>query len=84
MAQLSPLRSRLCDFDRAYALAIRHLGTVRGSMTNALMPVAAALGGIWLLGERLGATEWTAIVLASLGVATANGVFRRRGRRAAE
>ena len=23
MAQLSPLRSRLCDFDRAYALAIR-------------------------------------------------------------
>jgi len=23
MAQLSPLRCRLCDFDRAYALAIR-------------------------------------------------------------
>ena len=23
MAQLSPLRSRICDFDRAYALAIR-------------------------------------------------------------
>ncbi|HET7410369.1 MAG TPA: DMT family transporter [Paracoccaceae bacterium] len=68
----------------AYALAIRHLGTVRGSMANALMPVAAGLAGIWLLGERLGATEWAAILLASLGVATANGVFRRRWRRAAE
>lgn len=60
----------------AYALALRHLGPVRGSMANAMMPVAAAVGGIWLLGERLGALEWLAIVLASLGVATANGAHR--------
>ena len=61
----------------AYALAIRHLGTVRGSMVNALMPVISALAGIWILGERLGAAGWAAIVLASLGVAAANGAFRR-------
>ena len=62
----------------AYALAIRHLGTVRGSMANALMPVAAALAGMWLLGERLGPLDWAAIALASLGVAAANGAFRLR------
>jgi drug/metabolite transporter (DMT)-like permease len=62
----------------AYAVAIRHLGTVRGSMANALMPVAAALAGMWLLGERLGALDWAAIALASLGVAAANGAFRLR------
>lgn len=62
----------------AYAVAIRHLGTVRGSMANALMPVAAALAGIWLLGERLGPLDWLAITLASLGVAAANGAFRLR------
>ena len=65
----------------AYAMALRHLGSVRGSMANAMMPVAAGLAGIWLLGERLGPVEWLAIVLASLGVAAANGAFRslRRG-----
>jgi drug/metabolite transporter (DMT)-like permease len=67
----------------AYALAIRHLGAVRGSMANALMPVAAGLAGVWFLGERLGATGWLAIALASLGVAAANGAFRRRRVRAA-
>src|SRR5690625_2926508 len=61
----------------AYALAIRHLGTVRGSMVNALMPVVSALAGIWVLGESVGPTGWAAIVLASLGVAAANGAFRR-------
>lgn len=61
----------------AYAMALRHLGSVRGSMANAMMPVAAGLAGVWLLGERLSPIEWLAIVLASLGVATANGAFRR-------
>lgn len=62
----------------AYALAIRHLGTVRGAMVNALMPVISGLAGFWVLDESLGASGWTAIILASLGVAAANGVFRRR------
>lgn len=65
----------------AYAMALRHLGSVRGSMTNAMMPVAAGLAGVGLLGERLGAVEWLAIVLASLGVAAANGAFRPLSRR---
>jgi drug/metabolite transporter (DMT)-like permease len=68
----------------AYALAIRHLGAVRGSMANALMPVAAGLAGVWLLGERLSGLDWLAIALASLGVAAANGAFRRRRAWAAE
>jgi drug/metabolite transporter (DMT)-like permease len=67
----------------AYALAIRHLGAVRGSMANALMPVAAGLAGVWLLGERPGTAGWLAIALASLGVAAANGAFRRRRARPA-
>jgi drug/metabolite transporter (DMT)-like permease len=62
----------------SYAMAIRHLGAVRGSMANALMPVAAALAGMWLLGERLAPLDWVAIALASLGVAAANGAFRLR------
>lgn len=61
----------------AYALAIRHLGTVRGSMVNALMPVVSALAGISVLGESLGVAGWMAVCLASLGVAAANGAFRR-------
>lgn len=61
----------------AYAVAIRHLGTVRGSMVNALMPVVSALAGMWFLGERLGVAGWLAVFLASLGVAAANGAFRR-------
>ena len=68
----------------AYAMAIRHLGTVRGSMANAMMPVAAGLGAMWLLHERLSPVDWLAIALASLGVAAANGASRvldrRRGR----
>ena len=66
----------------AYGVAIRHLGAVRGSTANALVPVCAALLGIFLLGESMTPLSWVAVIAASVGVAVVNGlfgaVFRRR------
>lgn len=62
----------------AYGLAVRHLGALRGSTANALVPVCAALVGVWTLGEHLTALEWGAVIAASVGVAVVNGVFSRR------
>ncbi|MEM1300139.1 MAG: DMT family transporter [Pseudomonadota bacterium] len=62
----------------AYGLAVRHLGAVRGSTANALVPVCAALVGVSVLGEALTMLEWGAVVAASLGVAVVNDVFSRR------
>jgi len=63
----------------AYGICIRHLGPVRGSTANALVPVFAALSGIFLLGEALSPLDWVAVIAASLGVAVVNGLFKRRG-----
>lgn len=65
----------------AYGIAVRHLGAVRGSTANALVPVCAALVGMFVLGEILTALDWIAVVAASLGVAVINGAFARRRRR---
>jgi drug/metabolite transporter (DMT)-like permease len=62
----------------AYGICIRHLGPVRGSTANALVPVCAALSGMFVLGEVLTALDWAAVVAASVGVAVVNGVFARR------
>lgn len=62
----------------AYGLAVRHLGAVRGSTANALVPVCAALVGWTVLGEQITQLEWLAVIAASLGVAVVNGVFVRR------
>lgn len=62
----------------AYGLAVRHLGAVRGSTANALVPVCAALVGMFLLDETLSALEWGAVIAASMGVAVVNGVFSFR------
>lgn len=60
----------------AYGLAVRHLGAVRGSTANALVPVCAALVGMFALGETLGTLEWCAVIAASVGVAVVNGLIR--------
>ena len=65
----------------AYGMAVRHLGAVRGSTANALVPVCAALVGGFVLGESITSWDWVAVMLASLGVAVVNGLFRRRKRR---
>lgn len=62
----------------AYGLAVRHLGAVRGSTANALVPVCAALVGVGVLAETLTVLEWCAVIAASLGVAVVNGLFSRR------
>jgi drug/metabolite transporter (DMT)-like permease len=61
----------------AYGLAVRHLGAVRGSTANALVPVCAALVGGAALGESLTSLDWIAVIAASLGVAVVNGLIRR-------
>ncbi len=60
----------------AYGVAVRHLGAVRGSTANALVPVCAALVGVAALGETLTPLDWIAVVAASVGVAVVNGLFR--------
>ena len=59
----------------AYGMAVRHLGAVRGSTANALVPVCAALVGVSVLGEELTVLGWCAVIAASLGVAVVNGMF---------
>ena len=59
----------------AYGMAIRHLGALRGSTANALVPVCAALTAMALLGETPTWIDWVAVAAASLGVAAVNGVF---------
>lgn len=61
----------------AYGVAIRHLGAVRGSTANALVPVCAGVAAMALLGETLTWIDWVAILCSSLGVAAVNGAFRK-------
>lgn len=61
----------------AYGIAIRHLGAVRGSTANALVPVVAAVAAMALLGESLTWIDWVAVFCSSLGVAAVNGAFKR-------
>ena len=63
----------------AYGMAVRHLGAVRGSTANALVPVCAALVGWAILGERITPLDWAAVATASLGVAVVNGLVGRSG-----
>ena len=67
----------------AYGMAVHHLGAVRGATANALVPVGAALVGMFALGESLTPLDWTAVVAASVGVAVVNGVVRLPWRRGA-
>ncbi|MEO1491499.1 MAG: DMT family transporter [Pseudomonadota bacterium] len=62
----------------AYGICIRHLGPVRGSTANALVPVCAALSGMLVLGEVLTVLDWAAVIAASVGVAVVNGLFTKR------
>ncbi|MEM7059617.1 MAG: DMT family transporter [Pseudomonadota bacterium] len=61
----------------AYGIAIRHLGAVRGSTANALVPVCAAIAAMAFLGESLTWVDWVAVFCSSLGVAAVNGAFRK-------
>ncbi len=61
----------------AYGLAIRHLGALRGSTANALVPVCAAAIGVAVLGETITWLDGVAVACSSLGVAAVNGMFNR-------
>lgn len=60
----------------AYGFAVRHLGAVRGSTANALVPICSALLGVFVLDEVLTLLGWGAVIAASLGVAVVNGLIR--------
>lgn len=60
-----------------YAVAIQRLGAARAAAFGALVPVVSALGGWWWLGDALGATDFAAVALATLGVGLASGVWPR-------
>lgn len=62
----------------AYGLAIEKLGAAAATSLSALVPVTAALMGVAWLGEALTAVDLFAVVLASAGVALANGAFQKR------
>lgn len=61
----------------AYGMAIRHLGALRGSTANAMVPVCAAIAAVALLGEEITWLDAVAVAASSLGVAAVNGLFDR-------
>lgn len=61
-----------------YAVAIERLGAAPAAAFGALVPVVSTLGGWLWLGERPGALEGVAVLLAVLGVLLASGVLAVR------
>jgi drug/metabolite transporter (DMT)-like permease len=56
----------------AFAFAIRALGAARAAAGAALVPVLAAVGGWWFLGDPLGAPVLLALGATVVGVALVN------------
>ncbi|NBJ12944.1 DMT family transporter [Microvirga arsenatis] len=65
-----------------YGIAIDRLGASRAAAVSPLSIVLAALLAIPVLGEIPSAAAWIGIVLATLGVVLASGVFNRPSARA--
>lgn len=61
----------------AYTVAISRLGRARASLSTALVPLMTALGGTWLLDERLSAPTLWALFLVVPGIAVAGGALQR-------
>jgi drug/metabolite transporter (DMT)-like permease len=55
--------------------AIKRLGSAQAAAFGALAPVASALGGWWLLGDRLAALDGLAVTCAVIGVLMASGAL---------
>lgn len=62
----------------SYNLAVRRLGAASASAFISLVPGGASLLGWAILGEEIGLPSMIGIVVVSLGVALASGVFTRR------
>jgi drug/metabolite transporter (DMT)-like permease len=61
----------------AYTVAVARLGPARASLSTALVPVMTALGGTWMLNERLTAPTLWALALVVPGIVMAGGAFER-------
>ena len=68
----------------AYGMAIRHLGALKGSTANAMVPVCAAISAVLVLGEQITWLDGVAVTASSMGVAAVNGLFDRWLRRPAK
>lgn len=62
----------------AYGWAVRILGGTQAAAYTAITPVAAAVGGGWLLGEPLGWAVITATIVTGAGVLLSTGILSRR------
>lgn len=60
----------------AYGKAVEHLGASKAALFPALVPAAALIVGVPIIGELPAATEWLGAVLATAGLAVAMGVVR--------
>jgi drug/metabolite transporter (DMT)-like permease len=61
----------------AYTVAISRLGPARSSLSTAMVPLMTALGGTWILDERLTAPTLWALLLVVPGIAVAGGALQR-------
>ncbi|MDO6966779.1 DMT family transporter [Rhizobium alvei] len=61
-----------------YGSAVRSLGSTQAAAFTAITPVAAAIGGIILLGEPLNATIVIAATLTSVGVLLSTGILSQK------
>lgn len=64
-----------------YGWAVRILGGTRAAAYTALTPVAAALGGGWLLGEPVGPATIAAALVTGAGVLLSTGILSRKRER---
>lgn len=62
----------------AYAIAVRRLGSTRGSAFTSLVPALATLIAVPVLGELPNLASILGILCVSCGVALASGIFDRR------
>ncbi len=67
----------------SFGYAVRHLGVARTSSFTSLVPMGAALGGWFWLGESAAPLDWASVILACAGVALVNGALGGLRRRAA-
>ena len=61
-----------------YGAAVRSLGGTQAAAYTAVTPVAAALGGGFILGEELGLVTIAAAIVTGIGVLLSTGVLSRR------
>ena len=58
-----------------FLFSVRTLGAPISAAAAAFVPILAALGGLFFLGEPVGILKWVGVLVAAMGVALASGLF---------